>query len=137
MAELEFKDLYKDRTILTQEFLEVEFGFRVDSEYPEIIFKNYYVNICDAIFQLNVFRPTSEEIEEILTNNQAKRFSQFKGQISVEKERKYLFLLAQAKQLKYDIDNGRANMIRGESFNLCEDSKQLLTRIGLVQPIWY
>lgn len=139
MAELNYNELYKNCTMLTDGFLASEFGYRLDTEYKNVVYKNYYVNICDAVYQLNAFRPTSDEIEEILTNGKAQRFDQFKSNIETELERKYLFLLAQAKQLKYDIDNGRAGMIRGEnkSFNICEDSKQLLTRVGLIQPIWF
>lgn len=139
MAKLDYSELYTNCTMLTDDFLASEFGYRLDTEYEEIVYKNYYVNMCDAVYQLNAFRPTSAEIEEILTNGKAERFSQCKSDIPTELERKYLFLLAQAKQLKYDRDNGRASMIRGEnnSFNICEDSKQLLARVGLIQPIWF
>lgn len=135
---MEFDNLYKDATMLTQDFLRNEFGYSIDNESDKIIYKNYYNNICSAITsKLNVFAPTSTEIEEILTNGKTSRLYRFQSLIETEQERKYLFLMAQAKQLKYDIDNGRANNIRGESEgnNICKDSVDLLDRIGLVQKV--
>lgn len=137
MGKYDFSELYKDATILDQDFLRNEFGFDIGSEYDEIIYKNYYVNICSAIYNNNVYRPSTNEIEEFLKFGKIKRCCDLINDFMSEQERKYLFLLAQAKQLKYDQDNGRGSMIRGENgeFDLCRDCYDLLARIGLIKLI--
>lgn len=139
MGKYDFSELYKDATILDQDFLRNEFGYDIGSEYDEIIYKNYYVNICSAIYNHNVYRPSTNEIEEFLKNGKINKCGceKYQSAYMTELERKYLFLLAQAKQLKYDQDNGRGSMIRGEDdkFTLCQDSYDLLSRIGLIKLI--
>lgn len=135
----DFSDLYKNATLLDQDFLRNEFGYSIDTPYDEITYKNYYANICSEIFELNVFAPTSDEIEEFIKTGTLARHPRWKSKIATEQERKYLFLMAQARQLKYDRDNGRAGMIKGENkeYIICEDTKSQLEKIGFVQPVWY
>ena len=136
---MSFKEIYPNATVLTQDFLRNEFGFDLENANDFIVYRNYYIDLISAIDELNAFKPTASEIEEILTNGKTARLYRFECPVKSENERKYLFLMAQARQLKYDKDNGRASMIRGEDkqYNLCEDTRNLLGRLGLIIPVRY
>lgn len=133
----DFSDLFSTATKLDADFLRNEFGYSLSTADDLIVFKNYYVTICSAVYERNAFAITNTEIEEILETGLCEKIQYFESKITSEDERKYKFLMAQAKQLKYDIDNGRSSMIRGadNKYILCEDAKNLLNEIGLIQPV--
>lgn len=133
----DFNDLYANATKLDQDFLRNEFGFDLGSASDKIIYKNYYNYILNVVYENNAYRPSGEEVEEILNNGYARRFASVCSGITKPLERKYLFLMAQAHQLKYDKDNGRNSMVRGEDgqFDVSRDAMECLSRLGLIKPI--
>lgn len=137
MGKYDFRDLYKDCTLLDQDFLRNEFGFDIGVAEDEILYKNYYNYICGIVNEHNIFQPTSNEIEEILNNGYARRFAIVCSGITRPIERKYKFLMAQAHQLKYDKDNGRNSMIRGENgeYDVSRDTMRLLNELGLIREM--
>lgn len=139
MGKYNFDNLYKNATMLDQDFLRNEFGFDLENVNDTIIYKNYYTNIIGVIDELNVFKPTSEEVELYLKNGRIARMWASSCLIETEEERKYLFLMAQARQLKYDKDNGRTSMIKGEDekYKICDDTKAILRQLGLLKSVRY
>lgn len=139
MGNYDFESLYENATMLDQDFLRNEFGFNLENENDTIIYKNYYVNILDAIAELNVFKPSSEEIEQYLKEGKIARMWASNCSVLSEKERKYYFLMAQARQLKYDKDNGRGAMVRGENgeYDICRDTMAMLRKLDLIKKVRY
>lgn len=119
----DFEALYKNATMLDRDFLQNEFGYDLGVAEDNIIYKNYYNYIINAIYENDIYRPSAQDVEKIIS-----RYGN---------EGVYLFLMAQAYQLKYDMDNGRNAMIRGEdgSLDLNRDTEQCLRRIGLLRKI--
>lgn len=132
---METSILFKNAIILTDNFLKNEYGLDLKNPRSEIIYRNYYFNICNAIADLHYLKPTRENIEEFIKIGNVGIGEKFIiSKVETEVERKYLFLMAQTRQLEYDIVGGRGSMIRGEDgkFNLCPDTWEFLNLLGLI-----
>ena len=133
-------DLDKDKTMLNENFLRYSAGFSLDEltkVQMKTTFRNYYDIICNAVNQLHFKKPTPTQIEAFLVGR-----SPFGGSpLPTEKERKYHFLMAQAKQLYHDINESRLalqqtpipkNRIKKLQSLLSEDAEAYLNMLGLV-----
>lgn len=128
-------------TKLTADFLLNNYDHKtgLKGKTEEALFNDYYLNICLAIQECFYLKPTMAQIEEYILNGTYTHIDSLDNEtdvicpVTVLADRQYLFRAAQSKQLIYDTLNGRANMIRGETMNLCKDSIGILKTLGLYQ----
>lgn len=122
-------------TILDSGFMKNELDF-VPMVETQLLYKDYYMKICQYVYRNSVYRPTPSEIEEFLQNGFCGRFFKVKSHIETAEERKYLFKRAMGLQLIYDTNNGRQSMIKGTNSadDVCRETYEALDVIGLIQP---
>lgn len=136
--------MFDNSTMLTKEWLLNEMSYEMEGfpKWQENKFKDYYTIICGFIRDRHFLRLSPAEIEEYITNGEYTYTSADIGEvvkitcnITDKDERAYYFKLAQAKQLIYDFNNGRAAMIRGEDmrYGVCADTINALKILGLRQ----
>lgn len=99
-------------------------------------FVEYYLSACAYVAEHNYLRPSPSQIEAFLKDGEVEiKGSKLISPIEDEGERKFMFIMAQAKQLIYDYTNGRGSMLRGEDkrYNVCEDFVTYIKQLGLFQ----
>lgn len=133
---MSYKKIFENATILSRPFLRNEAGLDLQNSQDEVIYKNYYIDMCNAVADLHHLKPSRLNIEELIEKGFFEGNAGRIGESNIKDfaEREYLFLMAQAKQLRYDINGGRGGMIRGEDgrFNLCPDAWAILHSLGLI-----
>jgi hypothetical protein len=133
--------MFENATKLTADWLEKNTGYKTDwsPNYTKIKLNEYYVNICNIVHDNFYLHLTDEAIEEYLLNGTYTHVDTLENEtvitckITALADRQYYFLLAQAKQLLYDINNGRASMLSGGKEAICKDTMHDLDRLGLWQ----
>ena len=126
--------MYENVTKLTYDIAKNQFD--MEKEFSNEKYIDYYLNICQLVWDCHWAKPTPEQIEQYLEDGEF-----LAGTESVicpihDKDmRKHLFLSAQAKQLQYDMLSGRGALLRGEDekFNDCPDTIGRLKLLGLYQ----
>lgn len=95
-------------------------------------FNDYYYAICDYIREVFYLEPSNEQIESYLLNGVIEEHI---CPITDAEERVYVFKRAMAKQLIFDMTNGRGAMMRDDSqhFNVCPDTYGAIKSLGLYQ----
>ena len=130
---MNFSDIYKNATVLTSDWLKNECSYELYMLVPherKTTYQNYYIDMCAVIHHLHCMRFSPQEVESRLEDP-----GSLATAVKSPAERKYQFLLATAKQLMYDVANGRTQMIRGEdgNFDLCRDARAILDMLGFCQ----
>jgi hypothetical protein len=136
--------MYENTTKPDSDFLKNEAGLDISVYAPAELTKRineYYLNICNAVRELYYLKPTRANVETYIVSG-SYDYTDFCGivttvecPVSDSAERAYLFKMAQARQLQYDMNAGRAAMLRGEDmkFNLCQDTVSIIKSLGLYQ----
>ena len=131
--------MFNKQLMLDSDFLMNELGLQLglSASVEQAKFKEYFLNICNAISEVFYLKPSFSEIDSYILEGEYYYTTRNKVFCPVKTvaDRIYLFRYAQALQLKYDLYGGRANMIRGEDSktNLCKDAIQILDQLGLYQ----
>lgn len=132
--------MYENATIPTADWLRNEAGLISDwqPQYLEIKLKDYYRITCNNVREVFYMRPTNAQIEQFVQTGEYShtdrtgRIRRVASPVTGAEERAYLFKLAQAKQLIYDISRGRAAIV-GDGNTICDDSAGCLKQLGLYQ----
>lgn len=125
--------MFENATKLTRDITK---RFGIQQELPDDKYDEYYLNICQLVWDCHWAKPTAEQIEQFITDGQFTLGNEVvKSPVTNAEMRRDLFLSAQAKQLQYDMLSGRGAMLRGEDtkFNACPDTLGRLKSLGLYQ----
>ncbi len=125
-------------TKLTHDFLLNRLGYnpKLSTTEENFLFDDYYLNTCAYINEHHFTKPSIDTVEKILNGQYfpADRVYSIICSIGSTELRKDLFKLAMAKQLIYDLENGRTSMIKDEqTYAICPEFKQNLSMLGLIQ----
>lgn len=130
--------MLEDATMLDNNFMLNEVGYKLSltDKEEKSLFKDYYIKTCNYIYENHFTRPTPQTVERVL-NGLYLPTDKLNGIIcSIEDTqlRKYLFKLAMAKQIIYDLENGRVTMQRtDQTYDVCPEFKSNLSFLGFVQ----
>ena len=131
--------MLENATQLTQDFLNNNTTLSLDPLPPAlqgVKFDEYYFITCNMIRRHNVLKPSFEQIESFLLRGLLSTpIGSIHSPIASAEGRKHIFRLAQARQLEYDVINGRGAMLREEDTQVtsdCKDAITLLDSIGLI-----
>jgi len=131
--------MFETATLLTDDFLKAETTLSLPMKPAEkkIVYKEYYLNTCNAIAKLHYLHPTRAQIEEYILTGEFiyDELTTLECPINDHTERVYIFKIAQSKQLQYDFLNGRGAMLSGQEkrFDLCKDATDVIDMLGLYQ----
>ena len=132
--------MYTNATMPDSDWLQNEAGLISDwqPQYLEIKLKDYYRITCNNVREVFYMRPTNAQIEQFIKTGEYShtdrtgRNRRIASPVTSAEERAYLFKMAQAKQLTYDISRGRAAIV-GDGNVICADSADCLKQLGLYQ----
>lgn len=132
--------MYENATIPTTDWLQNEAGIinTWDSQYTKVKLNDYYRITCNNVRKVFYLRPTNAQIEEFIQTGKYTHtdtlgnIRTIASCITSLEERAYIFKMAQAKQLLYDISKGRAAVLEGSS-TIADDSADCLKELGLYQ----
>ena len=125
--------MFEKATKLTGDYMR---RFGIDKELPDEKYDEYYLNVCQLVWDCHWAKPTAEQIEQFIADGQFTVGNDVvKSPVAGAEMRRHLFLSAQAKQLQYDMLSGRGAILRGEDarFNACPDTLGRLKSLGLYQ----
>ena len=132
--------MYETATIPSTDWLLNEAGLISEwtPQYTQIKLKEYYRITCNNVREVFYMRPTSEQIEQFIQAGEYShtdslgRIKRIASPVKSAEERAYLFKMAQAKQLIYDLAKGRAAVVEGVN-EISPDSLDCLKELGLYQ----
>ena len=124
-------------TKIDLDFLRNELGYvpNIEASEQQQAFNDSYDRICNYIYYHHFVRPTPQIIEKVLNDTYEPSSDVYCITCKIEdvNTRKFKFRTAQAKQLIYDLENGKGSMIRGENSDLCPEAIEALRAIGLIK----
>ena len=125
-------------TKLDNSFLKNKMNYdaKLTAQEEENIFTDYYLKTCQFIQENHFTKPSIEIIEDVLKGAYLPTDRHFSiiCTISDRDLREYLFKQAMAKQIIYDLENGRSSMQRTDhSYDVCPEFKSNLTILGFIQ----
>ncbi len=100
------------------------------------LYTDYYLRTCAYIHENHFTQPNIEIIEDVLNGAYLPTDRQFSivCTISDIELRKYLFKQAMAKQMIYDLENGRNSMQKVDHiYDVCPEFKTNLTMLGFIK----
>ena len=130
--------MLEDATMLDNNFMLNEVGYKLSltDKEEKNLFKDYYIKTCNYIYENHFTRPTPQTIERVLNGLYlpTDKLNSIIFSIDDINFRKYLFKLAMAKQIIYDLENGRVTMQRtDQTYDVCPEFKSNLSFLGFVQ----
>lgn len=130
--------MLEDATMLDNNFMLNEVGYKLSltDKEEKNLFKDYYIKTCNYIYENHFTRPTPQTIERVLNGLYlpTDKLNSIICSIDDINFRKYLFKLAMAKQIIYDLENGRVTMQRtDQTYDVCPEFKSNLSFLGFVQ----
>ncbi len=130
--------MFEDATMLDNNFMLNEVGYKLSltDKEEKNLFKDYYIKTCNYIYENHFTRPTPQTIERVLNGLYlpTDKLNSIICSIDDINLRKNLFKLAMAKQIIYDLENGRVTMQRtDQTYDICPEFKSNLSFLGFVQ----
>lgn len=130
--------MLEDATMLDNNFMLNEVGYKLSltDKEEKNLFKDYYIKTCNYIYENHFTRPTPQTIERVLNGLYlpTDKLNSIICSIDDINFRKYLFKLAMAKQIIYDLENGRVTMQRtDQTYDVCPEFKSNLSFLGFIQ----
>ena len=130
--------MLEDATMLDNNFMLNEVGYKLSltDKEEKNLFKDYYIKTCSYIYENHFTRPTPQTVERVLNGLYlpTDRLNSIICSIEDTQLRKYLFKFAMAKQIIYDLENGRVTMQRtDQTYDVCPEFKSNLSFLGFVQ----
>ena len=130
--------MFEDATMLDNNFMLNEVGYKLSltDKEEKNLFKDYYIKTCNYIYENHFTRPTPQTIERVLNGLYlpTDKLNSIICSIDDINLRKNLFKLAMAKQIIYDLENGRVTMQRtDQTYDVCPEFKSNLSFLGFVQ----
>ena len=130
--------MLENATMLDNNFMLNEVGYKLSltDKEEKNLFKDYYIKTCNYIYENHFTRPTPQTIERVLSGLYlpTDKLNSIICSIDDINFRKYLFKLAMAKQIIYDLENGRVTMQRADqTYDVCPEFKSNLSFLGFVQ----
>lgn len=130
--------MLKQATMLNDSFLKNKMNYdaKLTANEEENIFIDYYLKTCQYIQENHFTKPSIEIIEDVLKGAYLPTDRNYSiiCTISDRELREYLFKQAMAKQLIYDLENGRNSMQKADhSYDVCPEFKTNLTMLGFIQ----
>jgi len=114
----------------------MNYDTKLSKQEEDNIFIDYYLKTCEYIYENHYVRPNIKMIEDVLSGLYlpADKHYSIVCSISDRELREYLFKQAMAKQLIYDMENGRTSMQKGEqTYSVCPEFRQNLSMLGFIQ----
>lgn len=130
--------MLEDATMLDNNFMLNEVGYKLSltDKEEKNLFKDYYIKTCNYIYENHFTRPSLKTIERVLNGLYlpTDKLNSIICSIDDINFRKYLFKLAMAKQIIYDLENGRVTMQRtDQTYDVCPEFKSNLSFLGFIQ----
>lgn len=134
--------MLENATMLDNDFMLNEVGYKLSltDKEEKNLFKDYYIKTCEFIYENHFTRPSQKTIEMVLNGLYlpTSKLNSIVCTIDDMDFRKYLFKLAMAKQIIYDLENGRVTMQRTEqTYDVCPEFRSNLSFLGFVQSGMY
>ena len=130
--------MLENATMLDNNFMLNEAGYKLSltDKEEKNLFKDYYLKTCEFINRNHFTNPNIDTIESVLDGRHipVDKINSIICSIDSTDLRKYLFKMAMAKQIIYDLENGRVTMQRtDQTYNVCPEFNSNLSFLGFVQ----